>query len=130
MKNVLLFFLIILIPPSLAQADWINLTGAENSRNIAEIYVENDHVKIQLEVYIQDLLIFNELVPDSLFSEPISGRPGLEERIQAFAESGFQVVTDSGEKLSAKFDLAEPRLRVHRPSPFAGSINPYTRQRD
>lgn len=129
MKNVLLFFLIILIPPSLAQADWINLTGAENSRNIAEIYVENDHVKIQLEVYIQDLLIFNELVPDSLFSEPISGRPGLEERIQAFAESGFQVVTDSGEKLSAKFDLAEPRLRVHRPSPFAGSINPYTRQR-
>jgi hypothetical protein len=129
LRNVLLFFLIILIPPSLAQADWINLTGAENSRNIAEIYVENDHVKIQLEVYIQDLLIFNELVPDSLFSEPISGRPGLEERIQAFAESGFQVVTDSGEKLSAKLDLAEPRLRVQRPSPFAGTINPYTRQR-
>jgi hypothetical protein len=132
LKNLLLFFLFILsifLPPLMAQADWINLTGAENSRNIAEIYVENDHVKIQLEVYIQDLLIFNELVPDSLFSEPISGRPGLEERIQAFAESGFQVVTDSGEKLSAKLDLAEPRLRVQRPSPFAGTINPYTRQR-
>lgn len=124
-----LFILIILLPPSLSQADWINLTGAENSRNIAEIYVENDHVKIQLEVYIQDLLTFNELVPDSLFSEPISGRPGLEERIQAFAASGFQVITGTGEKLSATLELAEPRLRVKRPSPFAGTINPYTRQR-
>ena len=113
----------------MAQADWINLTGAENSRNIAEIYVENDHVKINLEIYIQDLILFNELVPDSLFSEPISGRPGLEERIQAFAESGFQVITDTGEKLSAKLDLVETRLRVQRPSPFAGTINPYNRQR-
>lgn len=132
MKNIILFFLstivITLFAPA-SHADWINLTGAENSPNIAEIYVEKDHIKIKLEVYVENLVVFEEIVPDSIFSEPIPGRPDPEERIQVFADSGFQVITDSGEKLSAKLDLVEPRLRVERPSPFAGSINPYTRQR-
>ena len=41
------------------RADWINLTGAETAQNIAEIYVMDDHVKIQLEVYVGDLVIGN-----------------------------------------------------------------------
>ena len=52
-------------------ADWINLTGAENARNIAEIYIDKDHVKIQLEVFIEDLIIFDEIIPESFFPEPI-----------------------------------------------------------
>jgi len=42
----------------------MNLTGAETSQNIAEIYVLDDHVKVKLEVYIGDLEKFEELVPD------------------------------------------------------------------
>ena len=36
----ILFFsaLILLIQPGISIADWINLSGAENSRNIAEIF--------------------------------------------------------------------------------------------
>lgn len=111
-----------------ALADWINLTGSENSRNIAEIYVENDHVKINLEIYVEDLLVFGELVPDSFFPETIPGRPGPAERMRRFSDSVFQVVTDTGEKLQATLELVEPRLRIKRPSPFAGNINPYTRR--
>ncbi len=132
MKNIILFFLFTIITTLFtpdSHADWINLSGAENSRNIAEIYIEQDHVKIKLEVYIQDLFVFDELIPDNIFPEPVPGRPNPEERIQVFADSGFQVITDTGEKLSAKLELVEPRMRVERPSPFAGSINPYTRQR-
>ncbi len=124
-----LFTFIAALLPATTQADWINLTGAENSRNIAEIFVEKDQVTVKLEIYVQDLIVFDELVPDDFFPDPIPGRPGPEERIQAFAESGFQVVTDTGEKLPAKLTLVEPRMRVERPSPFAGTINPYTRQR-
>jgi hypothetical protein len=111
-----------------ARADWINLTGAENARNIAEIYVEKDHVRIKLEVFIEDLIIFDELIPESFFPEPIPGRPGLEERQRIISDKVFQVITDSREKLPVTVDLIEPRLRIERPSPFAGSINPYTRQ--
>ena len=126
----LLFSLTVLLPVDSAKADWINLTGAENARNIAEIYIEKDHVRIQLEVFIEDLIIFDELIPESFFPEPIPGRPGgLEERQKIIAAKVFQVIADSGEKLPVTVDLVEPRMRIKRPSPFAGSINPYTRQR-
>ena len=125
---LLLTFLLALLPVA-SKADWINLSGAENARNIAEIYVEKGHVKIKLEVFMQDMFLFGELVPDNIFPEPIPGRPGPDERIIRFADSVLQVITDTGEKLPAKLDLVEPRMRLERPSPFVGSINPYTRQR-
>ena len=112
--------------PSHILADWINLTGAENARNIAEIYVEKDHVKVKLEVFVEDIPLFKELIPDQFFSKPFANRPGPEERMKSFSDQTFQIVTDSGENLSATLDLVEPRMRVERPSPFAGSINPYT----
>jgi hypothetical protein len=112
-----------------ANADWINLTGAENARNIAEIYIGKNQVKVQLEVYIEDMVVFEELVPESFFPQPIPGRPGLKEREKIFADQVLQIITDSGRKLPVKFDLVQPRLRIERPSPFAGAINPYTRMR-
>jgi hypothetical protein len=36
-------------------SDWINLTGAETSPNIAEIHVMGDPVQVKLEVYVSDL---------------------------------------------------------------------------
>ncbi len=130
MKYLLPFFcLVSLFAVDTAQADWINLTGAENSRNIVEIFVEKDHVKIKLEVHVQDMIVFEELVPDDFFPKPIPGRPDPEERITIFGDKAFQIITDTGEKLSVRLDLVEPRMRVNRPSPFAGKINPYTRQR-
>ncbi len=124
----LLAFLLTLPYPDFARADWLNLTGAENSRNILEIFVEKDHVKIKLEVFVQDLTLFEELIPDEMFPEPIPGRPDLEERLKGFSENTLQVITDTGERLTAKLDIVEPRMRMDRPSRFAGKINPYTRR--
>ena len=67
------------------RADWINLTGAETSPNIAEIYVLDDHVKVKLEVYVGDLATFEELVPDDWVKDLNIKRPLLEERIKQFA---------------------------------------------
>ena len=41
--SLLLVTLLSTPPP---RADWINLTGAETSPNIAEIYIVDDHVKL------------------------------------------------------------------------------------
>ena len=110
-------------------ADWINLTGAETSPNIAEIYVLDDHVKVKLEVYVGDLAAFEELVPDDWVKDLDIQRPSLEERIEHFANHTLKFIPDKGKPLSAQLVLVEPRMRVDRQSPFAGMINPYTRQR-
>ena len=114
-------------------ADWMNLTGAETSENIVEIYILDDHVKVKLEVYAGDLEKFEELVPDEWLKYSVGGstnkRPSLEQRMHAFATERLQFVTDKGVKLSAKLELVEPRERVDRVSAYAGMINPMTRQR-
>jgi hypothetical protein len=68
----LIFILLISIP---AKADWVNFSGAENALNIAEININDDHVKLILEIYVRNLEVFEALVPDDLFSKPILGRP-------------------------------------------------------
>ena len=131
MKNIFIIafaFVSPLLFVAKADADWINLTGAENSRNIAEIYIEKAHVKIKFEIFVKDLQFFEELLPDDFFSKPVPGRPGPDDRVKIFSEQTFQVITDSGTKLSARIDLIEPRMRVKRPSPLVGNINPFTRQ--
>lgn len=114
---------------SAAKADWINLTGSETAPNIAEIYVLDDHVKLVLEVYIGDLKTFEELIPDEWLKDLDRQRPALAERLRVFSSKKFQFVTETGEKLPAQLQLLEPRLRKDRKSPFAGMINPITRQR-
>ena len=47
-----------------ASADWVNLSGAEIAPNIAEAYILDDRVKLVLEVYIGDLEVFSDLIPD------------------------------------------------------------------
>jgi hypothetical protein len=122
-----LFVLLAMSPP--ANADWINLTGSETAANIAEIYVMDDHVKLVLEVYVGDLEVFEDLVPDAWLNQKSADQPDEAARIRRFAEERFQFITGSGEKLPAEVVLIEPRQRVNRRSAFAGMINPYTRQR-
>jgi hypothetical protein len=112
-----------------SQADWVNLTGAEISPNIAEIYVLDDQVKLVLEIYVGNLDAFDELIPDDWLKDSSINRPPVEERLRQFATEKFQFVTGTGEKLPAKLMLVEPRLRIDRKSRFAGKINPYTQQR-
>ena len=111
------------------RADWINLTGAETSPNISEIYVLDDHVKVKLEVYVGDLATFEELVPDDWVKDLNIKRPSLEQRIKHFANHTLKFVPENGKPLPAQLVLVEPRMRVDRQSPFAGMINPFTRQR-
>ncbi len=121
---LLLSVLITLSVP--ARADWVNLSGAENARNIAEIYIENDHVRLVLEVHVGDLETFFHLVPDDLLKEGAKGRPSPAGRIRTFSKETFQFVTGDGRNLPAELKMAEPRMRIERPSPFAGMINPVT----
>ena len=115
--------------PNPANADWINLSGAENASNIAEIHINDDHVRIDLEIYVNDLVTFDRLLPDEFFEGTDIKRAPLAERLRQFSEEDFQIITDEGRKIRAKLQLTSLRLRKERPSRYAGKINPYTRQR-
>lgn len=126
---ILFFLMAALIGPyETVRADWINLTGAETAPNIAEIYILNDHVKLVLEIYIRDLVEFDDLVPDDWVKTLDIQRPPLPQRLKHFSSQTFQFVTETGEQLQAQLELVEPRERKDRQSPFAGMINPSTRQ--
>jgi hypothetical protein len=110
------------------RADWINLSGAENSPTIAEIYVERDHVKVNLEIYIHDVPLFRELIPNRLLNETATrNRPSDGERMRSFSTKKLTITDENGKKLLADSVVAEPRLRTTRPSPLAGMINPVTK---
>ncbi len=127
--GIFLFFLISFSTcPHTARADWINFSGAENAPTTAEIHINDDHVRVTLEVYIGDLEVFEELIPNNMFPEHITGRPSVKERLRMFSEETFQIRNDNGDNLHARLKLVEPRMRKDRPSPFAGMINPMTRR--
>ncbi|MGI9356653.1 MAG: hypothetical protein ACR2PF_16025 [Rhizobiaceae bacterium] len=111
-----------------ARADWINLTGAETSPNIVEITVLEDRVSIRLEAFVGDLESFQDLIPNSMMKDDGKNRPPLIERMARFSREGLKVLDPDGNVLPAKLVLAEPRMRTDRKSPFAGFINPQTRQ--
>ena len=123
---IALFCIAISVP---SKADWINLTGAETSPNIAEIYVLDDRVELVMEIYVRDLEVFEDLIPDDWLKDKPTNRPAIDERLGQFSEEKFQIITNGGQKLPAQLQLVEPRMRKDRKSPFAGMINPITRQR-
>jgi hypothetical protein len=111
-----------------ASADWINLSGAQNAPNVAEIHINDDHVKIGLEIFVNDLVAFDRLIPDEFFTGTGITRASLEERMQQFSNEDLQIITENRLKLRATLKLIEPRLRKERLSPIPWKINPYTGQ--
>jgi hypothetical protein len=127
-KISFLLMVLTLITTSSAYADWINLTGAQSAPNIAEIYVEDDHIRLVLEIYVGDLDKFVHLLPEDLLKASGEELPPIKERMRRFSEETFQFLFEDKKKLQAELKRVEPRMRTERPNPFAGMINPYTRQ--
>jgi len=60
---IALLLILVLLATSPSHADWINLSGAETSRNIIEVYVEENRVRLVLEVYVGDLEVLRTSFP-------------------------------------------------------------------
>ena len=122
----LIIFYWLACPP--ANADWVNFSGAQNAPNIAEIYINDDHVKVELEIFVNDMVTFDRLIPDEFFAGTNIKRESLDERMRQFSNEDLQVIADNGLKLQANLKLIEPRFRRERPLPIRSKINPYTGQ--
>ncbi|MCP4384410.1 MAG: hypothetical protein GY798_23870 [Hyphomicrobiales bacterium] len=109
-----------------ARADWINLTGAETARNIAEITVEDDGVRIAVEIFPGDIDQFGDITLDGAPGDDPAGTPPGASPLPPRADRSFRVETSEGVGLPVEVQLVEPRLRKDRASRFAGMINPQT----
>jgi hypothetical protein len=79
-----------------------------------------------LEIFVNDVVTFERLIPDSFLKNYDIKRPAHAERMRLFSNEDFQIIDDQGRRLQAELKLIEPRFRKERPSLYAGKINPYT----
>ena len=91
--SVFIFFCCIF--RTLANADWINLSGAQNAPNIAEIHINDDYVRIDLEIFVNPYT-----------GRPIPGPP--KDKRLLYAELFF-AFTGKPQTLSRLHDLPQGR---------------------
>jgi hypothetical protein len=95
-------------------SDALVITRAMLASTIAEIFVEQDSVVVELEIGAQDLESFRNLLPDELYE-----RMGYEpepwiDRLQRFVAEDFVVRDERGRSLFGYLRSIEPRDRIKR----------------
>jgi hypothetical protein len=77
---------------SAASADAILRSQAMFADTIAEYYVEDDHVRLELEIGSNDLGAFRNLLPDALYQRLGFGNTPLKDRLPGFAIEDMPVM--------------------------------------
>lgn len=116
----------LLLAPALVRADYLPLSGAEVANNIAEIMVDDDAVRIQLEVFVRDSREFADLIPNDWLSAEAPNRASEAKRLAAFAETGLSVRRRDGTALPLRLERIERRMRIDRTTALTGKIDPIT----
>ncbi|WP_299356546.1 hypothetical protein [uncultured Shimia sp.] len=109
-----------------AFADLSPMTGAEVAPNIAEINVSDSGVQVLLEIYVDDLPVFEDLLPDDWVPGGSQNRASHGERMQRFSRQGLSIRPENGGILPLDVVLIEPRERINRNSPLAGKTDAIT----
>ncbi len=98
----------------LLRADAIVVTRAMTASTVAEIFVEPDQVRVELEIGVPDLLGFRHLLPDDLYQRLGLDAEPFEERSPRFFEEGL-VIRGSGDPLlRGRIEQVTARRRVRR----------------
>ncbi len=95
-------------------ADAIIRTQAMLATTIAEIFVDENSVLLELEIGLGDLEAFRNIMPDEIY-ERLSNEPmSLRERLPKFFKEDLVLTVDDGEPLSGRILEMEPRNRIRR----------------
>jgi hypothetical protein len=89
-----LWAIILLLLPSHTCADAIIRSTAMFADTIAEYYVEEDHVRLELEIGQQDIASFRNLLPDQLYQQLGYGDVPLGERLSLFTTQDMAIYHD------------------------------------
>ena len=95
MKKILACLLLILLPLQ-AGADAIVRSTAMFAETIAQYYVEEDHVRLELEIGQSDIASFRNLLPDQLYQQLGYGDEPFQDRMHTFMTRDMGIFQDSG----------------------------------
>ncbi len=108
-----IFLLYSAMCPLVALSDAIVVSKAMTASTIAEIFVDDNGIRVEMEIGAQDIAAFRNLLPDEVY-EKLGGEPRLwAERVETFFEHDWVIRLDDGEPLPAKIVqlIARPRIR-------------------
>jgi hypothetical protein len=106
--------LIVLVPPSLLRPDAIVITKAMTATTIAEIFVEESSVTVELEIGVADLDGFRNLLPDELYERLGHDPEPLIERVPRFFQEDLMIRPDDGDPIPGRVSQIEARRRLTR----------------
>ncbi len=98
----------------LAQADAIIVNKAMTASTIAEVYIEDGVIRLELEIGVQDLNAFRNLLPDDLYARLGHAAQPFPERARRFFVEDWIVRADGGEPLVGRIESMEPGRRIIR----------------
>ncbi|GAA6160661.1 hypothetical protein NBRC116589_28350 [Ruegeria sp. HU-ET01832] len=111
-------------------ADVVLTNGSEVAPNVAVLHVKDDGVYVDLEVYVEDIPFFADMLPIGLSSGFVEGGPEVEqESDQGSAQAksrALSIVARDGQALHAEIRKLEYRTRIDRASPLAGQRDPFS----
>jgi hypothetical protein len=99
---------------SAARPDAFVLTRAMTASTIAEVYVEEHEVRVELEIGVADLGAFGNLLPDHIRERMGLAHVPLEERLARFFAEDFTLRVDEGEPLPGTVSTLVARRRLVR----------------
>ncbi len=100
--------------PSRLDSDAIVVTKAMTASTIAEIYIEGDAIRVELEIGVPDLEGFRDLLPDSIYEKLGHEPKSLANRLVLFFREDLVFRADGGAPLAGRVEAMEGRRRVPR----------------
>jgi hypothetical protein len=105
---------LVMLLPVAAVADALIRSQAMFAETIAEIYVNEDTLILELEIGMNDVPAFRNLLPDSIYQELGYGDQPLRDRLRQFFEQDLVFVADDQSTLKGQLSAMGPDERLRR----------------
>jgi len=100
--------------PSPGHSDAIMITQAMKASTIAEIFIDESAIRVELEIGGPDLLGFRHLMPDAVYARMGYDPEPFVDRLGRFFGEDFVFRLDGGAPIPGRILEMEPRKRVQR----------------
>jgi hypothetical protein len=104
----------LLLAPARARPDALVWTQAMFATTIAEYFIEEGRVVVELEIGLDDLEAFRNLLPEEIYEKLGQPPVPLSERLERFFAQDLAILADEGPPLPGRLLEIGPRERVKR----------------
>ncbi len=118
MSRIIQFFcavlLILALTSTPVSGDAIVVSRAMEASTIAEIFINEDSIRVELEIGIRDLAAFRNLMPDEIYVKMGYEPEPFRERIELFFTEDLTIRARQGDPIVGRITRIEPRARIMR----------------